>query len=285
MSTPAVSPVWPIASMIRSSAARLDRRFGAKPPSSPSPVGQALALQHGLERVVDLGAPAQRLGEGRRRRSAAIMNSWTSTLESACAPPLRMFIIGTGSRCAFGAAEVAEQRQVGRVGGGLGDRERDAEDRVGAQLALVRRAVEVDQGLVDEALLAGLEADELGADRVEHRVDGLEHALAAVALAAVAQLDRLEGAGGRAGGTAARARVPSSRATSTSTVGLPRESRISRAPTASMLATDGRAVRSNNPIRRDRTTRIAPPQPLADKVALKAPPRECVASASPAGPA
>src|SRR4051794_9456896 len=31
--------------------------------------------------------------------------------------------------------------------------------------------------------------------------------------------------------------VPSSRATSTSTVGLPRESRISRAPTASMLAT------------------------------------------------
>src|SRR6186713_1430025 len=30
--------------------------------------------------------------------------------------------------------------------------------------------------------------------------------------------------------------VPSSRATSTSTVGLPRESKISRAPTASMLA-------------------------------------------------
>src|SRR5450759_5675509 len=37
-------------------------------------------------------------------------------------------------------------------------------------------------------------------------------------------------------GIPARANVPSSRATSTSTVGLPRESRISRAPTASMLA-------------------------------------------------
>ena len=37
-------------------------------------------------------------------------------------------------------------------------------------------------------------------------------------------------------GTAARANVPSSRSTSTSTVGLPRESRISRAPTASMIA-------------------------------------------------
>src|SRR4051812_19457361 len=38
-------------------------------------------------------------------------------------------------------------------------------------------------------------------------------------------------------GTAARAKVPSSRTTSTSMVGLPRESRISRAPTASMDAT------------------------------------------------
>ena len=37
-------------------------------------------------------------------------------------------------------------------------------------------------------------------------------------------------------GTAARAMVPSSRATSTSTVGLPRESRISRAMTVSMEA-------------------------------------------------
>jgi hypothetical protein len=32
----------------------------------------------------------------------AIMNSCTSTLLSAWAPPLRMFIIGTGSRCADG---------------------------------------------------------------------------------------------------------------------------------------------------------------------------------------
>src|SRR5674476_1354316 len=37
-------------------------------------------------------------------------------------------------------------------------------------------------------------------------------------------------------GTAARAKVPSSRRISTSTVGLPRESRISRAPTSSMTA-------------------------------------------------
>ena len=49
---------------------------------------------------------------------------------------------------------------------------------------------------VDEPLLGRLEADQLRADLVEHRVDGLADPLAAVALAAVAQLDRLEGAGG-----------------------------------------------------------------------------------------
>ncbi|SKW43028.1 Uncharacterised protein [Mycobacteroides abscessus subsp. abscessus] len=38
-------------------------------------------------------------------------------------------------------------------------------------------------------------------------------------------------------GTAARANVPSVKATSTSTVGLPRESRISRAPTCSRIGT------------------------------------------------
>jgi hypothetical protein len=32
----------------------------------------------------------------------ATMNSWTSTPVSACAPPLRMFIIGTGRMCALG---------------------------------------------------------------------------------------------------------------------------------------------------------------------------------------
>ena len=32
--------------------------------------------------------------------TGTIMNSWKSTLLSACAPPLSTFIIGTGSTCA-----------------------------------------------------------------------------------------------------------------------------------------------------------------------------------------
>ena len=64
--------------------------------------GQALLLQHRLERVVDLGALLRSASRKVGAPIGAIMNSWTSTLESACAPPLRMFIIGTGSRWALG---------------------------------------------------------------------------------------------------------------------------------------------------------------------------------------
>ena len=52
--------------------------------------------EHLLERVEHLGAHAQRFGE-RLAPTGTIMNSWKSTVFVACAPPLRMFIIGTGS--------------------------------------------------------------------------------------------------------------------------------------------------------------------------------------------
>ena len=58
-------------------------------------------LEHALEGVEDLGAPAQGLARSSARRSGMIMNSWKSTLLSACAPPLRMFIIGTGRTLAL----------------------------------------------------------------------------------------------------------------------------------------------------------------------------------------
>ena len=88
-----------------------------------------------------------------------------------------------------------------------------------------------------QALFVGRESDDRGSDLVEHALDRLLDALPAVAASAVAQFDRLVFTGGRTGGTAARATVPSMRATSTSTVGLPRESRISRAATCSMMGT------------------------------------------------
>ena len=111
-----------------------------------------------------------------------------------------------------GPADVAVERQPGRLGRGLGDGERGAEDRVGAEVGLVGRAVELVHRLVDLALVVGTEALDGRADLLDHRVDGLLHALAEVAVAAVAQLDRLELPRGRAARARPRGRTRRRRA-------------------------------------------------------------------------
>jgi hypothetical protein len=84
-----------MASRMTSKASALLPRLGAKPPSSPTPVFSPAAAEDLLERVEDLGAAAQGLAK-LGAPTGRIMNSWMSTLLSACEPPLRMFIIGTG---------------------------------------------------------------------------------------------------------------------------------------------------------------------------------------------
>ena len=97
------------------------------------------------------------------------------------------------------ATDVAVEREIGRAGRRVRDGERDAQDRVRADLGLVVGAVQVEHRLVDQPLLAGVVAQQLRAELVEHAEDGLGHALAAVAaLVPVTQLDGLEGAGGGA---------------------------------------------------------------------------------------
>jgi hypothetical protein len=92
----------------------------------------------------------------------------------------------------------------------------------------VRRAVERDHRLVERPLVGGL-ADERRGDLAVDVCHGLAHALAEVApLVAVAQFERLALPVDAPEGTAARPDAPESSVTSTSTVGLPRESRISR---------------------------------------------------------
>ena len=60
------SPALPTASSTTSSASRFDFRFGAKPPSSPTPVEWPAFFRIAAQRVEDLGAGAQRLGERRQ---------------------------------------------------------------------------------------------------------------------------------------------------------------------------------------------------------------------------
>ena len=98
------------------------------------------------------------------------------------------------------AADVAVERKVAGGSRRLGGRERHAEDRIGAEPRLVRRAVERDQRLVDLVLRLGVHTTDGVEDLAVDRLDRLAHALAEVAfLVAVAQLDRLVGAGRRAG--------------------------------------------------------------------------------------
>ena len=128
------------------------------------------------------------------------MNSWKSMELLAWAPPFSTLSIGTGSACAFDPADGAVERDLQVVRHRLGAGQRDGQDGVGAEPALVRRPVQVDHGVVDRALVEGVQpADGVG-DLAVDVGHGLQHALAREAVAAVAQLHRLADAGRRAGG-------------------------------------------------------------------------------------
>ena len=101
MSFPASKPAASIAAMIASSAASSLGRSGAKPPSSPTAVDRPRLLStffNAWKTSTPMRSPSGNV-------SAPIgttMNSCESTVLAACAPPFRMFIIGTGSTCATG---------------------------------------------------------------------------------------------------------------------------------------------------------------------------------------
>lgn len=149
--------------------------------------------------MVDLGAPAQGLGEGLRadRGDHELLDVHVGV---GVRPAVQDVHHRNGQQVRVRAAQVAEERQVGRFGGGVRDGERDAEDGVGAERALVVGGVQVEHGLVDQALLGGVVADELRADLLDDGEDGLLDTLAVVAVGVtVAKLDGLEGSGGGAG--------------------------------------------------------------------------------------
>ena len=90
-----------MAELIRSSAALVPAMSGAKPPSSPRPVARPCFLSTDFSEWYT-SAPQRSASLKVAAPMGATMNSWTSTPVSAWAPPLTMFIIGTGRMCAFG---------------------------------------------------------------------------------------------------------------------------------------------------------------------------------------
>ena len=168
---------------------------GGEPPFVADGGVVALGLEHGLEVVEHLGAAAEGLGEAFRPEGDD-----HELLDVDVVIRVRAAVEDVherdGQDPGVDAAEVAVERQARGDRGGLGGGEADAEDRVGAQLALVLGAVGGDQGGVEGALLGGVHADGGLGERAVDVGHRLRDTLAQVALlVAVAELDRLVGAG------------------------------------------------------------------------------------------
>ena len=167
---------------------------GGEAPLVADARGQAALLDHGLQRLVDLGPPAQRLGEGggADRGDHELLDVHVVIGVRAAVEDVHH---RDGQHVGVRAAKVAEQRQAAGIRSGPGDGHADADDGVRAQPRLVRRPVQVDHGLVDQALVVDLVAEQFRLDLVDDVLDRPGHPLAAVFRAAVPELDGLEGAG------------------------------------------------------------------------------------------
>jgi len=85
------------------------------------------------------------------------------------------------------AADIAIERQPARIRRRLRDRQADPQDRIGAKPPLVRRPVQVDHGLIDFALILGIEPDHglgnVAIDRIDRAFDALAQPARLVAVA------------------------------------------------------------------------------------------------------
>ena len=154
------------------------------------------AMQLALQRMEDLRAAAQRFG-----KAVCADRHHHEFLEVDRVVGMRAAVEDVHHRHRQDAGadptDIAVERQAARLRRRLGHRQRDAQDRIGAQLALILGPIERDQLGIDVGLVFRFEADDRFGNRAVHRFHGLADALAAPpALVAVAQLHRLVRAGG-----------------------------------------------------------------------------------------
>src|SRR5437660_7386239 len=161
---------------------------------------QTALVQQLLERMKHLGAGAQRLAKARRpdRQDHELLDIQAVVGVGAAIDDVHHRHGHDGlATVAERLPEIAIERQPCIARRGVRARNRYSEQRVGAEPALVLRAVELDQPAIDAGLVARVVAEQR---LPQHGVDMLhrrEHALAAVALlVAIAQLDRFARPGG-----------------------------------------------------------------------------------------
>ena len=180
MSSPGVKPARSIASIRTVIASSFESRFGANPPSSPTAVDSPRAPITDL-RTWYVSVPQRSASE---RLGAPIGDDhelWKSIELSAWTPPLITFIIGTGRTWALGpptywysgmsssiAAALAIARLVPRIA-------------FAPKRALLSVPSRVDHGLIGQALVERVVAEQFIRDLVVDEADCGENALAAEA--------------------------------------------------------------------------------------------------------
>jgi hypothetical protein len=158
-------------------------------------------VQHVAKGVKHLGAHPQRLGKARRTDG-----QHHELLEVDPVLGVRAAVQDVHHRQRQKRVVLAEQpavqRHPRRLCRGVRGGEGGAEQRVGTEPGLVAGSVELDQAPVERRLLAeaaDVEAPQRARDLAQHVPDRPSHALAAVALLAIAQLQRFAAAGRRPG--------------------------------------------------------------------------------------
>ena len=98
--SPSLYPAFSTAVAIVCRASSAVAMFGANPPSSPTDVERPLSWRT-FFKLWNTSAPIRRPSRKEGAPTGMTMNSWKSIVLSAWAPPLTMFIIGTGSTLAL----------------------------------------------------------------------------------------------------------------------------------------------------------------------------------------
>src|SRR5690606_33140402 len=135
---------------------------------------------------------------------------------------------GHGQNMRVGPTYIPVQRHTKFIGSGFGSGQRNTQDSVGSQPGFIVGAIEFDHQIIEITLVTDFGTDQSSGDYFIDVVNGIEHSFPQdPVLVLVAKLDRSYFPVEAPEGTAALPVKPDSVTISTSTVGLPRESRIS----------------------------------------------------------
>ena len=134
-------------------------------------------MQHGLERVVDLNTGAQSIrvvletdGSNHELLNINIGVCVRTTVEDVHH--------GNGKHVGVGAAQILVEGKVCGLCGCLSDGQRNTQNCVSAEFALVVGAVQSNHGCINSTLISGVDTDNFFRNLFNNRFDGAQNAFA-----------------------------------------------------------------------------------------------------------